>query len=151
MSKHNDEIVVELSIEETMVACKEAAANLNWRIMNEGKNYLSCKEITSHLAFSQTWPAKVEVYVNKYNDKTKIILEGSIFGLGPIQSGHLKGQLGKFKNLIEVSLSHRNNSFKENTNSSSIAIELEKLSELYSKGILSKEEFEMAKKKVFEF
>lgn len=150
MSRHNDSIIVPISNEKAMLVCKEAASNLNWRIMNEGKNFISCKEITSFSAFSVTWPAKVDISISEHNDKVQIKLEGSIAGLGPIQSGHLKGQLGKFKNLIEVAINRLTQNSNINNDTPSLSSEIEKLSVLHSKGILTKEEFDSAKKKILE-
>jgi len=147
MSKHNDEFTVPLSIKKTMKVCKEAAAELGWRIMNEGDNYISCKEVSPQI-ISFTWAAKIDVYVEGNNNESIISLNGSIFSMGPIQSGHLKGQLGKLKNLIQLSV-NKHKSYSSQS-SSSIVSELEKLSSLLSKGLLTEEEFNSAKKRILE-
>jgi hypothetical protein len=146
MSKHNDEFLIHLQIEDVRDACKDAAAELGWRIMEESDNYISCKEVVPQIT-SFTWPAKVDVHLHPDQTQTQVILEGSIFGLGPIQSGHLRGQMGKFRNLIERSAKQATRQTKDN-HTFSISAEIERLAELHSKGLLSKDEFKIAKDKL---
>jgi hypothetical protein len=78
-------------------------------------------------------------------------LDGSIIGFGPIQSNHLKGQIGRLKNIIEIFAEKEINQInKINYNNLSISEELEKLSQLLEKGIIDNDEFQKAKKKIID-
>jgi len=147
MSKHEDTFTVELPLPETLEVCKEASAILGWKILDETNNYISCKEVTSQIT-SFTWPAKVDVYLETNEKHTTIRFAGSIWGLGPIQSGHLHGQMGRFRNLIEVTVKKYIKETKPSDSNSSITAQLERLADLHSKGLLNSDEFKSAKEKL---
>ena len=147
MSKAVDEFIINLTKNEAILACKNATAQLGWRIMGDNTDSIICKEIASQ-ATSFTWPAEVTINIIENGEKTKIVLNGSIMGFGPIQSNHLRGQMGRTRNLIEnCSLQLKNQSATQNK-TESLSNELERLADLHSKGILSDEEFKNAKNKL---
>jgi len=81
-------------------------------------------------------------------------MNGTIFGWGPIQASHLKGQMGSLKNRIEIGLSKLFEDQKQQaasipiSQSSSLITELERLANLHAKGLLTDDEFQSAKKKL---
>lgn len=83
--------------------CQEAVAALGWRVLQRGEAFLVCKEVTHEVMRWWTFPAKVEILLTgESSDATRVILKGSNFGFGPIQSGHLQGQVGNLRNRIEL-------------------------------------------------
>jgi hypothetical protein len=147
MSKALDEFYIPLLIDEARLACKNATAQLGWRIMGDNTDSIVCKEIASQVT-SFTWPAEVTINIHGNNEKTKIVLNGSIMGFGPIQSNHLKGQMGRIRNLIENCSLQIKNQYTTQNRKESLTDELERLADLHAKGILSDEEFKNAKNKL---
>ncbi len=102
MPKFRDEFHLPLNESDTFLACREAIAQTGWRVMELAHNRIVCKEVSPQ-GTSFTWAAQVEVVVAGLQaDGTQVTLYGSIFGLGPVQSGHLKGQVGNLRNRIEI-------------------------------------------------
>jgi len=148
MSRRKDEFFVELPKAEALDACKNAIAQIGWRIMEESPECITIKEVAIQ-STSYNWPAKIGITMESGGSRTKVFLKGSVFGFGPIQSGHLKGQMGRFRNLLEVAAKQPAQGESSPGNApSSIGKELENLAELHSKGILSDEEFAKAKDKI---
>lgn len=144
MSKHREEFELYIPISEVRIACRKAAAELGWRVLEQNEKRLICKEKTPQ-GTSFTWAAQVEIALALESpDRTKITLNGSIFGLGPIQSGHLKGQVGNLRNRIELVLAQSRRPTGDQPTSSLVS-ELEKLAELHARGSLSDEEYQQAK------
>ena len=147
MSKASDDFFIQLTIDKVRLACKNAVAQLGWRIMEDSPNKIVCKEVTSQMT-SFTNPAEVAIILNDQIEKTKITLNGSVIGFGPIQSNHIQGQIGRIKNLIETCSAQFANQNDDKNATLSLSNELEKLAELNKKGILSDEEFKNAKNKL---
>lgn len=104
MSKHQQEFDVNLSPDSTMIVCQEAVASLGWLVMDHSQTTMVCKEKAPQVT-SFTWPVQIEILLaSKSLGITRVTLKGSIFGIGPIQSGHLKGQVGNLRNRIELSV-----------------------------------------------
>jgi hypothetical protein len=143
----SEEFVVNVTKDKAKLACKNAVAQLGWRIMKENTDSMVCKEVAAQ-STSFTWPAEVTISIFGNTEDTKIVLNGSIMGFGPVQSGHLKGQIGRIKNLIETCSLQINNQSTTQDKKDSLSGELERLAELHSKGILSDAEFKNAKSKL---
>jgi hypothetical protein len=144
MSKHREEFELHTPLGEAVIACRKAVADLGWRVLEQSEKRLVCKEVAPQ-GTSFTWAAQVEIALARESpDTTKVTLNGSIFGLGPIQSGHLKGQVGNLRNRIElVSAESRRRIGDQPT--TSLVSELEKLAELHARGSLSDLEYQHAK------
>lgn len=101
MSKVQQAFILELPFEDTMPVCEEAIAELGWRVMRKSNSRIVCKEPFQISSF--TWAAKVEIRLEpSAEDTTSLLLKGSIFGYGPIQSGHLKRQMDNLTNRISL-------------------------------------------------
>ncbi len=150
--KINDSIETNLPIEEAYNLCRKVAVDIGWRVLEESQVSLTIKEkAVSGTSFN--WPAEVEMILSSIDtDKTVINLRGSIFGGGPVQKGHLQGQLGNIKNRIEVAINEIAKAKQKDSSNAkvSIAEELEKLASLRNSGILTDEEFNEAKKKLLD-
>lgn len=119
-------------------------ADLGWRVLEQSEKRLVCKEVAPQ-GTSFTWAAQVEILLTgESSDTTKVTLKGSIFGLGPVQSGHLKGQVGNLRNRIELA-SAKGRRPTGDQPTISLVSELEKLAELHARGSLSAEEYQHAK------
>jgi hypothetical protein len=101
-SKYDETFVISVSSDEAIMICKKALANIGYRIMNETSRSITCKEQTTFTMARTTWFAEIEMSLSETIGGTKILMNRSIFGLGPIQSGHLKGEVQRLKNLIEI-------------------------------------------------
>ena len=147
MSKYREEFNLSLSLDDSLRVCREAVADIGWRVMEQTATRLTCKEVTPQVT-SFTWAAKVEILLsNDRPNETRVVLDSSIFGFGPIQSGHLKGQVGNLRNKIELAAS-KSNSPADAQPLGSLAFELEQLAQLHTEGKLSDEEFQAAKSKI---
>lgn len=144
-----DKIETNVSAEEAMVCCRKAVAEIGWRIMNQSQNRIQCKEVAvSGLSFN--WPAEVEINISSTAPSSStIFLNGTIFGFGPIQRGHLQGQIGNLRNRIEITM-HDAVVQPAASNTESLGDELIKLSALHKQGILTDDEFRKAKQKLIE-
>lgn len=151
MSTFQQRIKVQLSIDEVMTVCREAVASIGWRVLESGRTRLRCKEMSVQFT-SFNWPAEVTIELTTHEPKTMITLNGSIFGFGPIQSGHLEGQVGNLSNRIVIGLNKIIQSMKEShlnqQQGSPLISELERLSGLREKGAITDDEFQQAKKKL---
>jgi hypothetical protein len=153
MSNHQERFVVPLGIAEVMMVCREAVASTNWRVTEAGKTRLSCKEVSAQ-STSFTWPAEVTIELTSNEKGTIVTMNGSIFGFGPIQSGHLQGQVGNLRNRVEIGLRKAIETKKQaqviqqQQQSGSLITELERLASLREKGALTDDEFQQAKKKL---
>ncbi len=151
MSTYQVKFTAPLGIDDVMMVCKEAVASTGWRVTEAGNTRLRCKEISVQ-STSFTWPAEVMIELTTHETGTTITMNGSIFGFGPIQSGHLEGQVGNLRNRIEVGLNKTIESKKQaqfsQQQGSPLVSELERLANLHEKGALTDDEFQQAKKKL---
>jgi hypothetical protein len=150
MSIHQEKFTVALGIDEIMMVCKEAVASVGWRVAEATDTRLRCKEVSTQ-STSFTWPAEVLIELTANETNTVITMNGSISGFGPIQSGHLKGQVGNLRNRIEVGLNKEIDTKKQTQSQSQGSLlisELERLANLHEKGALTDDEFQQAKKKL---
>jgi hypothetical protein len=147
MSKHNEEFSINLPTKDLMEICKSVIAKLGWAVLAQSSNMIKCKETGKFDINKANFFAEVEIVLNAVANDTRVSLNGSVFGMGPFASKHILGEVQKLKNMIEVEV----NQFKNNQNnmaSVSVSTELEKLASLHSQGILSDDEFKMAKNKL---
>jgi len=150
MSKHNDEFFVNFTPNFVMDACCEAIANLGWRIMEKNDTKIVCKEVSnvSAVAILVTYPVNIDISISSSKIGTQIVLKGSNFGFGPVQSGHVKGQVGNIRNRIELALNKTKPPESVTQPTQDIAAQIKKLSDLRDQGILSEAEFVAAKTRI---
>jgi hypothetical protein len=132
-------------------ACRQAAVDTGLRVLREEAWHLSVKEVNRG-AISFTYPAKIDVWVlkaSRENDST-IELRGSILGLGPIQRSHLDGQIGAFSTRVVLASEQLALTSKaEEVHTQQLSVELGRLAALNALGVLSREEFALAKARLF--
>ncbi|HVQ37529.1 MAG TPA: hypothetical protein VMS31_08350 [Pyrinomonadaceae bacterium] len=99
MSRHEDSFQVPLPPDEAKQLCAEAIKSLGWPITTDlGYGLVSAE--TFQLGF--TWPATCQVLLN-YGDggMSRITINASNFGFGPIQSSHVQGKVRVLRQKIE--------------------------------------------------
>jgi hypothetical protein len=141
-----DDFDLLVSPEQALTLCRQAVADLGWRVLDQGPDFIRGKEVAAS-GLSFTWPAEVQLVVESEEPGvTTVYLDGKIFGLGPIQKGHLQGQMGNLRNRIELLASQPSAlSASDGTRKGALSEELEKLAALKQQGVLSDEEFQQAK------
>ena len=100
MSKHRDEFSLPLTVQECLHLCNAAVRALGWSVVEQGGQYLACTEGAYRMG-SITYPAKVQIHLaGDAPGFTRVIFDGSIFGIGPIQSGHLKQKMQQLRGVV---------------------------------------------------
>lgn len=151
MSKSNIEFLLQYPINHVEQSIKKSVSKLSWRILDQGKQYITIKEEIGLWAVKFTNLAQIEIYWEGNENETSITFNGSIFGFGPIQLNHLNGNMNRLKNMIESEahiITNTSNDLLKKEDS--ISEEIQKLAELLQKGLLTNDEFIMAKKKLLD-
>ncbi len=99
MSSHQEELILQLPLDVSMAACERAVNGSGWQVTGRGAATLQGAELRQN-AFSFTFPVQIVVNFQDENGTTRVILNGSNFGFGPIQSRHVKSQLQDLARLI---------------------------------------------------
>jgi hypothetical protein len=99
MSRHEDSFQIPFPPDRAKALCAEAIKSLGMPITADLGHGLVCTE-SFQLGFS--WPATMQVLVN-YGDTglSRITVNASNFGFGPIQSSHCKGKVFALRQRIE--------------------------------------------------
>jgi hypothetical protein len=99
MSKATDELEVDLPPDAAWLACKRAIAQIGW-----GIEFADGQRIVPRIGVGLTRnPSKIEVLRDEAEGEvTRIRLNGSIMGIGPIQKRHLVAEMNQLRNAIEV-------------------------------------------------
>jgi hypothetical protein len=98
MSKHETELMVSLPRESALAACRVAVSNAGWQLA-PGDEEVVGQEIVAPLSYHA--PVTVHMTVAEAtNGMTTVSIHGSNFGLGPIQSSHVKKQVQMFADAI---------------------------------------------------
>jgi hypothetical protein len=148
-TKLTDTLMLEVSSSDALAICRSVVADLGWRVMDQSPMNIRCKEVAVS-AMSFNWPAEVDVVLSSPNaSQTTVLLSGSVFGFGPIQKGHLQGQLGNLRNRIELIAQERSTRAPAAA-SVPLSVELEKLAALRKDGILTEDEFQKAKQRLLD-
>lgn len=103
MSQHSERFVLEVPLEQVYAASQRAVAEMGWRVFNQQGNLLVIKEVASKTT-SSTWPVEIQVRLTPIAQGTGVEVSGSNFGFGPIQTNHVRGQVGSFINRLRVCL-----------------------------------------------
>ena len=150
MSKYRDEFILQLTTPISHSVCEQAIAGSEWKILGKSETRIVCQE--HFKAISYTNPATLEVILKVESPgSTRVILNASNFGFGPLQSGNVKKQAAKLRNMIETEANEKGKAIEKQKAGqipSSLASELEKLSKLREQSILSEDEFRQAKAKL---
>jgi hypothetical protein len=99
MSRHEDSFQIPLPPEQAKSLCAEAIASLGLPVTADLGHGFACAE-SFQIGF--TWPATVQVLIN-YGDAgmSRITVNASNFGFGPIQSSHVRNKVIGLRQRIE--------------------------------------------------
>lgn len=159
MSRITDKITVDITKEESLMACRNASAKMNWKVLKDSDYSISIKSRTGLI----TWPVTIDIIISNAGHQSVINLNGSCFGYGPIQSSNVENEISILKNKIFVEIDNikksksygtktEENIKTSNTKSSSkvkcsdFVDKMEKYQKLYANSILTKEEYSNKKK-----
>lgn len=98
MPRYESRFDVSLPVDACMVVCREAVAQLGWRVQR-----LEACELVAKENFNWWKPSGVEInvlLVPTSEDSTSVTLCGSVLGLA--YRSHLLGQIGNLHNRIEL-------------------------------------------------
>lgn len=101
MSRHQEDLVLPLTLAECMAACERAASSPGWRIPEGSAVSLQCTE-AAPAAFGFTNPVQVSIGLTEGDASTRVTLSASNFGFGPFQSKHVKERTRRLRSLIEA-------------------------------------------------
>ena len=99
MTRLRDEFLIELPLEDVSWACRSAISSIGWNIKS-----VEPHRIVPKVGVGLTRnPSKIEVLLSEEGEThTTVTLNGSIGGIGPLQKGHLNGEMNRLRNAIEV-------------------------------------------------
>lgn len=99
MSRHEESFQIPWSPEHAKQLCAQAITSLGWPITSDLGHALVTAE-SFQLGF--TWPATMQVLIN-YGDggMSRVTVNASNFGFGPIQSSHVQGKVRVLRERIE--------------------------------------------------
>jgi hypothetical protein len=90
MSKHSEEFQLALPVADSVSVCRATLRVAGWQIISESNTHLVADESTNPL-LSVSWPARIEITSSvDPSGGTRVVMNGSIFGFGPIQLGYLR-------------------------------------------------------------
>jgi hypothetical protein len=139
MSKLSDELFLQLPLEHASQACRSAIANIGWNIKSMDDRRIVPKV---GVGISRN-PSNIEVLLTSHDDSGTIVtLNGSIMGIGPVQKSHLRGEMNRLRNAIEVAASQTVHRADKSGAESDPVEQLRKLGDLRDAGVLSDDEFE---------
>ncbi len=142
MPKHELKATLSTDPPKTMDLCRHVIAEMGWKIEAQSDTRLVCKEVVQAGGMAMTWAVKLELAVETADTGSLLLVKGSNFGFGPIQSNHVKGQVGNFMNRLKLALE------QPAASGTGLSDELEKLAGLHQQGVLTDDEFAAAKSRL---
>jgi len=143
MSSHRkQETLPRANYADVAIACRTALIEMKLAVKEASDRKFTAREKANLLGFAN--PAKIVITLSDDADGIKIDVSTSNLGFGPIQGGHVKQVAETFLNTVRVSLSAA--SFISSP--ISLSDEIQKLAALRAQGLLTEEEFIVAKRKL---
>lgn len=139
MASFESSISIKKSLHEILAAVQDSIREFGWQVLEIHSGSISAKVPLSFNSYA----VNLRIVLSQEEDAVNMRVNSTTLGIGPLNKRNLEGIVGKLINSVSVELRNLPNS----TNIG-IADQLEKLSELFNNGILSKSEFEAAKSKV---
>lgn len=145
MSKYNQTVRLEVPADELLVLCQKVFQEFGWRVQEVRRSGITAKEVVGQVT-GFTFPARIDLQIKTRADgSSELQISGSISGLGPIQSNHLKGQVGRFLNSLSLKIDTAKSERAHSVVPASLSSQLRDLAELHSSGVLTDDEFQVAK------
>lgn len=94
------EFMLDVAFKDASWVCCNAIAKMHWAVEE-----VEADRMVAQIGFGLTRNySRIEVLLAEAGDsQTKVTLNGSIEGIGPLQELHLDGEINKLRNAIEVS------------------------------------------------
>ena len=148
MSKFRDELHIPLPSDKAGAVVRQAVADCGWGIKEQGPG-----RVVARVGFGATRnPSSIEVLTrDDQGAGSLVVLNGRILGVGPIQKGHLKAEVGKLANAIKVAVASAQKDAPApgvEVARSTMADRLRELASLRDEGLLTDDEFAEQKAKV---
>jgi hypothetical protein len=100
MSNYQAEFMLNWPLSDGLQLCRSAVQAIGWRITAQQSNTLTVLQTPQGMSFGS--PVTVQITLAEADSgSTRLTLNGSNFGLGPIQSGHVKSQVQLLRQSIE--------------------------------------------------
>jgi hypothetical protein len=104
MSKHEAQVTVLVPKEAALAACRSALTSAGWQVTGQTDSGVAGREIVG--AFSYHAPVTIDMTAaGSAGHGTTLTLKGSNFGLGPIQSSHVKKQVQMLVDAVSIAVS----------------------------------------------
>jgi hypothetical protein len=145
MSQHAERFVLREPLHLVAEACQQAAAQMGWRVLDQRCDYIRLKEVATALACGS--PVQIDVCLTQAAQATSVDIRGGSLGFGPIQSGHVRGQVGAFVNRLQVCLRQLSQQPTPPPREQ-LAVDLGRLADLHRAGALTDSEFALAKQRL---
>src|SRR5262245_56942041 len=101
MSTHSEEFPLALPLSDSVSVCRATLRGAGWQITSDSDTRLVADESTNPL-LSISWPARIEITVGAGPSRgTRVVMNGSIIGFGPIQSGYLRNAMLTLRAAVE--------------------------------------------------
>ncbi len=108
MSRRKDAFLISVDMTEAMKICRDAVASTGWLILDQNETGITIKEPGAINLNQGTWSVTLKIECVHEAGGTMVSMEGKNFGFGPIQSKHVAGQIGRFRNLVELASAKTN-------------------------------------------
>ena len=142
MASHQESETFEVDQSELMLACRASLSEMaNWKISKEGEYFFEAKK---SMTFNEN-PQDLYITVTQTKGSCVLDIRGNMWGFGPIMTGKTRESVRTFRSGVKLKLADRS---QGNPSSGGLADELEKLSAMKDKGLLSEDEFAAAKAKL---
>jgi hypothetical protein len=134
-----------------LTTVRSVTFSLGWKVTLEELNQITVREALNN-AIDLPGGSTLAISVEALGTGSKMTIDGSNFGMGPIQKNLLKQQMGRFMMALKNALESTDASSSSNAvnSSGSVADELKKLADLHAQGLLSDGEFANAKAKLLD-
>lgn len=100
MPKRTDEFYVPLPSDRTAELVRTLLSSDHWKIEESSNTRITCKERTG-IAMHNPLKLTIDVVPSDSN-ATRVLVNGSVFGVGPLQTNHLKKGMEEFRQVVEI-------------------------------------------------
>lgn len=145
MASFQTQVTLPMAPKDVVFGCQQSAKDLKWSVLEVSADSVTIKVAGSNNVWGYKATSKLIVSIASRDGGSVIDFAISTPGFGPIANKWLQEAVG---NLIN-SLTLFGKNISSNTASEyDLGGQLEKLAELFSKGLISEEEFKKSKKKL---
>jgi hypothetical protein len=100
MASHEIEIPIDRAPAYAWAACQAAIKASGWKVSEDSNWRVVCTESWSPLLLMTSNPAKIEIALYSAQHGSLVKVRGSNFGVGPMASNHVRGQVERLVGLL---------------------------------------------------